>query len=190
MFFYRILSKLLDYPDEGLLGVLWEIRERARLGSEFEAHERPVLAIFLDHLEARSLTEAQGDFVQTFDLTPQHALHLTHHLFGDDKNRGPALIDLTEFYKDYGLELAVSREGEGGANEHAANEAAVNELPDYLPLALEFASQLDPDEARVFLSQWSKVLNQLAANLEEAGSPYAPLVRLIEQRSLLVKAAA
>ncbi|HNH90667.1 MAG TPA: nitrate reductase molybdenum cofactor assembly chaperone, partial [Thiobacillaceae bacterium] len=99
MFFYRILSKLLDYPDEGLLGVLWEIRERARLGSEFEAHERPVLAIFLDHLEARSLTEAQGDFVQTFDLTPQHALHLTHHLFGDDKNRGPALIDLTEFYK-------------------------------------------------------------------------------------------
>ena len=184
MFFYRILSKLLDYPDEGLLGALWEIRERARLGSEFEAHERPVVAAFVDHLESRSLTEAQGDFVQTFDLTPAHAPHLTHHLFGDDKNRGPALIDLTEFYKEYGLELTVSREGE-----EAANEDAVNELPDYLPLVLEFASQLGPDEARVFLSQWSKVLNQLAANLEEAGSPYAPLVRLIEQRSLLVKAA-
>ena len=182
MFFYRILSKLLDYPDEGLLGALWEIRERTRLGSEFEAHERPVVAAFVDHLESRSLTEAQGDFVQTFDLTPAHALHLTHHLFGDDKNRGPALIDLTEFYKEYGFEL-VTREG-------AANEDAVNELPDYLPLVLEFASQLGPDEARVFLSQWSKVLNQLAANLEEAGSPYAPLVRLIEQRSLLVKAAA
>ncbi|HNA30066.1 MAG TPA: nitrate reductase molybdenum cofactor assembly chaperone, partial [Thiobacillaceae bacterium] len=65
-----------------------------------------------------------------------------------------------------------------------------NELPDYLPLVLEFASQLDPDEARVFLSQWSKVLGQLATNLEEAGSPYAPLVRLVEQRSLLVRAAA
>ena len=185
MFFYRILSKLLDYPDEGLLGVLWEIRERAKLGSEFEAHERPVVAAFVDHLESRSLTEAQGDFVQTFDLTPAHALHLTHHLFGDDKNRGPALIDLTEFYKEYGLELTVSREVE-----ETANADAVNELPDYLPLVLEFSSQLAPEEARVFLSQWSKVLNQLAANLEETGSPYAPLVRLIEQRSLLVKAAA
>lgn len=185
MFFYRILSKLLDYPDEGLLGALWEIRERARLGSEFEAPERPVVAAFVDHLESRTLTEAQGGFVQTFDLTAQHSLHLTHHLFGDDKNRGPALIDLTEFYKGYDLELTVCREGE-----ETANEDAVNELPDYLPLVLEFASQLDPEEARVFLSQWSKVLGQLAANLEEAGSPYAPLVRLIEQRSLLVKAAA
>jgi nitrate reductase delta subunit len=55
---------------------------------------------------------------------------------------------------------------------------------------LEFAGQLEPEEARVFLSQWSKVLNQLAANLEEAKSPYAPLVRLIEQRSLLIQAAA
>ncbi len=190
MFFYRILSKLLDYPDDGLLDVLWEIRERARLGSEFETHERPVVAAFVDHLEALNLTESQGAYVQTFDLTPQHTMHLTHHLFGDDKNRGPALIDLTEFYKEYGLELTVSQKGDGVTNTDAANEDAVNELPDYLPLVLEFASQLAPEEARVFLSQWSKVLGQLAANLEEAGSPYAPLVRLIEQRSLLVKAAA
>jgi nitrate reductase delta subunit len=42
----------------------------------------------------------------------------------------------------------------------------------------------------MFLSQWSKVLNQLASNLEEAGSPYAPLIRLVEQRSQLVRAAA
>jgi nitrate reductase delta subunit len=72
----------------------------------------------------------------------------------------------------------------------AANEGAGNELPDYLPLMLEFAAQLSPEEARFFLSQWAKVLNQLAANLEEAQSPYAPLIRLVEQRSLLVKAAA
>ena len=187
---YRILAKLLDYPDEVLAGVLWEVRMRARSGDEFLAHERQTIETFVDYLESLSLTESQAAYVMTFDMVPEHSLHLTHHLFGDDKNRGPALIDLTEFYKDYGLELAVSREGEGESNEHAANEAAVNELPDYLPLVLEFASQLDPDEARVFLSQWSKVLGQLATNLEEAGSPYAPLVRLVEQRSLLVRAAA
>ena len=57
-------------------------------------------------------------------------------------------------------------------------------------LALEFADQLDESEARMFLSQWTRVLKQLAANLEEAKSPYAPLVRLVEDRAQLVKAAA
>lgn len=169
---YRILARLLDYPDEGLAGVLWEVRLRARTGTEFNAVERPVIEKFVDYLESLNLTELQAAYVMTFDLTPEHALHLTHHLFGDDKNRGPALIDLTEFYKEYGLELAA------------------NELPDFLPLMLEFASQLDQDEARVFLSGWSKVFKQLAGNLEEARSPYAPLVRLLENRSQRVRAAA
>lgn len=169
---FRILAKLLDYPDEGLAGVLWEVRMRARSGDEFLAHERPVVERFVDYLEGQSLTEAQAAYVATFDMVPEHALHLTHHLFGDDKNRGPALIDLGEFYKEYGLELSD------------------NELPDFLPLVLEFADQLDAEEARMFLSQWSKVLGQLAANLEEAGSAYAPLIRLIEGRAQLVKAAA
>ncbi len=169
---YRMLSKLLDYPDEGLAGVLWELRLRARQGTEFETHERPAVETFVDYLESLPLTELQAAYVATFDMVPEHSLHLTHHLFGDDKNRGPALIDLTEFYKEYGLELAA------------------NELPDFLPLVLEFADQLDADEAHMFLSQWTKVLKQLAANLEEAGSPYAPLVRLVEDRAQLVKAAA
>ncbi|MBK6741627.1 MAG: nitrate reductase molybdenum cofactor assembly chaperone [Hydrogenophilales bacterium] len=169
---YRMLSKLLDYPDEGLAGVLWELRLRARQGTEFEAHERPAVETFVDYLESLPLTELQAAYVATFDMVPEHSLHLTHHLFGDDKNRGPALIDLTEFYKEYGLELAA------------------NELPDFLPLVLEFADQLDAEEAHMFLSQWTKVLKQLAANLEEARSPYAPLVRLVEDRAQLVKAAA
>lgn len=168
----RILSKLLDYPDEGLAGVLWELRLRARQGTEFHDHERLVVEKFVDYLESLPLTELQAAYVATFDMVPEHSLHLTHHLFGDDKNRGPALIDLTEFYKEYGLELAD------------------NELPDFLPLALEFADQLDAEEARMFLAQWAKVLKQLAGNLEDAKSPYAPLVRLVENRAQLVKAAA
>lgn len=169
---YRILAKLLDYPDEGLAGVLWEVRMRARSGDEFLAHERQAVETFVDYLESLSLTEAQAAYVMTFDMVPEHSLHLTHHLFGDDKNRGPALIDLTEFYKEYGLQQAD------------------NELPDFLPLALEFADQLDESEARMFLSQWARVLKQLADNLEEANSPYAPLARLVEDRAQLVKAAA
>ena len=173
--FYKILSKLLDYPDDALMAALPELRHEIKRG--LEAAEWLVLDRFLNHLESLDPTDAQAAYVQTFDLTPEHALHLTHHLFGDDKNRGPALIDLSEYYKEFGLELA-------------ANEGAGNEIPDYLPLMLEFAAQLSLEESRFFLSQWAKVLNQLAINLEEALSPYAPLIRLVEQRSLLVKAAA
>ena len=168
--FYKLLSKLLDYPGDELIAALPQLQSTLRQG--FEATEWLVLERFMRNLASQELTEAQAEYVQTFDLTPEHALHLTHHLFGDDKNRGPALIDLTEYYKEFGLEVA-------------ANEGGSSELPDYLPLVLEFASQLGSDEARMFLSQWSKVLNQLASNLEEANSPYAPLVRLVEQRSLL-----
>lgn len=180
--FYPLLSKLLDYPGDDLYAALPELR--AALGQGCTAEERSVLASFLDHLAAMEPTEAQALYVQTFDLTPQHALHLTHHLFGDDKNRGPALVDLAEFYKEYGLELAF-----GAANDDG-EAPGVNELPDYLPLMLEFAAQLDPEEARMFLAQWTKVLDQLATNLERADSAYAPLVRLVMERSRLVKAAA
>ncbi len=170
--FYRILSKLFDYPNEGLISVLPEIRARMQHGAEFDPAERSAVAGLLDHMAAQPLIELQADYVKTFDLVPEHALYLTHHVFGDDKNRGPALIDLTEYYKGFGLELAS------------------NELPDYLPLILEFADGLEPDEARLFLCQWGKVLKQLADNLAAAQSAYAPLVRLVEQRSRLVRAAA
>ncbi len=178
--FYPLLAKLLDYPSDELYAALPELRAAVSQGCT--ASEQVVLESFLDRLDAMEPTEAQSFYVQTFDLTPQHALHLTHHLFGDDKNRGPALVDLAEFYKGYGLVLASETDG-GPAS-------GANELPDYLPLMLEFAAQLDPEEARMFLARWSKVLSQLASNLEAAENPYAPLVRLVEQRSQLAPATA
>ncbi|MEW5770181.1 MAG: nitrate reductase molybdenum cofactor assembly chaperone [Pseudomonadota bacterium] len=170
--FYKLLAKLLEYPDAELQAELPRLNKALREG--FEATEWIVLERFMRQLADESLTESQAAYVRTFDMTPEHALHLTHHLFGDDKNRGPALIDLTEYYRQYGLEIA-------------ANDGGSRELPDYLPLVLEFAAQLEAEEARVFLSQWTKVLNQLAANLETAESPYAPLVRLVERRSRLAQ---
>lgn len=167
--FYRLLARLLDYPTAEVQAALPEIW--AQLDNLPEG-ERKVVGNFLAHLHWEDMTEWQALYVRTFDMIPDNALHLSHHLFGDDKNRGPALIDLSEFYKEYGLELAA------------------NELPDYLPLMLEFSSQLEQGEARMFLSQWVKVLHQLAQNLEKVESPYAPLIRLIEQRSQLVTAKA
>lgn len=177
MTIFKLLSVLLDYPDRDLLDNLPEVRQALDSCQGINQAERVVLRKFLARLEnARldegGLTEIQADYVQTFDLTPQHSLHLTHHLFGDDKNRGPALIDLSELYKDHGVTIAA------------------NELPDYLPLILEFAAGQVESEAQIFLSDAVKVFAILAVNLEKANSPYAPLVRIIENRATPTQLAA
>ena len=173
--YYKLLSALLSYPDEAFVEAIPDFNEMLRSG--FEASEAIVMENFMRNLAAQDLTDAQGIYVQTFDMTPEHALHMTHHIFGDDKNRGPALIDLSEHYRSYGLNIA-------------ANDGDPNELPDHLPLMLEFCAQLNDEEACAFLSQWGKVLGQLASNLEASNSVYAPLIRLVERRSRPLQAAA
>ncbi|MCL4470035.1 MAG: nitrate reductase molybdenum cofactor assembly chaperone [Gammaproteobacteria bacterium] len=172
MTIYKLLSVLLDYPDRELFDNLPEIRQALDDCIDINDAERAAVRKYLARLENGDPTEIQADYVQTFDLTPQHSLHLTHHLFGDDKNRGPALIDLSELYKDHGVEVSG------------------NELPDYLPLILEFAAYQEDSDAQAFLSDAVKVFGVLASNLEKANSPYAPLVRIIENRASLTRLAA
>jgi len=168
---YKLLSVLLEYPDQELIDHLSELRE---LVPQLDADntERDALHIFINHLQSIPLTELQADYVKTFDMVPEHSLHLTHHLFGDDKHRGPALIDLGELYKDYGVEVVT------------------NELPDYLPLILEFTAYLDDNESTVFLADAKKVLNVLTENLTKVESPYAALLSIVENRATLSKLAA
>jgi len=170
MMFHRIVSFLLQYPDAGLRRALPEIAIAIAGDDTLLPGERQTLAAFVENLVAADPTQAEADYVATFDMVPEHSLHLTHHLLGEDRNRGPALIDLGEFYREYGLEISQ------------------RELPDYLPLILEFSSLLESEEALLFLSRWTKVLRQLVANLEDVGSPYAPLVKLVETRSCLAEA--
>lgn len=165
---YKLLSLLLEYPDEEIKENLPALRS-ALSKSDLPREEVEPLAHFLDWLENTDLLELQRRYVDTFDLDARHSLHLTHHLFGDDKNRGPALIDMAEYYRCWGV------------------EAIEGELPDYLPLMLEFAATLEAEEARIFLSHVHKVLETLAANLEESTSPWAPLVRIVVRQGCLVR---
>jgi nitrate reductase molybdenum cofactor assembly chaperone NarJ/NarW len=169
---YKMLSVLLEYPDQELIDHLPELHDEIDACIDMDDAERTAMQRFLPYLQSTPLTELQADYVKTFDLTAEHSLHLTHHLFGDDKNRGPALIDLGELYKDYGVEVVT------------------NELPDYLPLILEFAAYLDEGEANVFLADANKVLGVLADNLKKAGSPYAALLSIVEGRATLTRLAA
>ena len=171
MIIYTILSRLLDYPDQELKDNIATIEE-ALQQERVDEDEQHVLGTFLQQVKNESLLQMQQDYVQTFDMVPEHSLHLTHHLFGDDRGRGPALVDLGEHYKGMGMELKSG------------------EIPDYLPLILEYVATLDEMGARVFLADAAKVLTVVAANLEKAKSPYAPLIRLIENRGQLARTAA
>ncbi len=166
---YRIASALLGYPDAELRAALPQIRA-ALDAAQLPAAEHATLSALIAHLAGGNSTHAEETYVQTFDMVPEHSLHLTHHLLGEDRNRGPALIDLAEFYRAHGWEISGK------------------EIPDYLPLMLEFIAQLDTEAGRFFLSRWNKVLRQLGANLAAADSPYAPLIRLLEAHSRLVAA--
>jgi len=171
---YKVLSALLEYPNQQLFDDLPDIKALLDAMSDADVAEKAAMKKFVAWLESAERTSIQADYVKTFDMTPEHSLHLTHHFFGDenDRNRGPALIDLGELYKDYGWELTT------------------NELPDYLPLMLEFAATMDPQEATVFLSDANKVLNVLTDNLSKAGSPYAPLVSIVASRATMTRLAA
>ncbi len=172
MIIYTMLSRLLDYPDQELIDNLPLLHQVLDEDRSIDAHERRVMNQFLDHLSAQGLMALQQNYVQTFDMQPEYSLHLTHHLFGDDRGRGPALVDLGEHYKSMGMTVQKG------------------EIPDYLPLILEYVGTLDEMGARVFLADAGKVLTVLASNLEKTSNPYAPLMRLIEQRGRLTQSAA
>lgn len=179
---FKLLSLLLDYPDdESLAGLQQAVDEAGRavdligaIDAEgvFSRDEHAAIGEFVDGLLAIDVTEAKARYVQTFDLVAEHSLHLTHHIFGEEKTRGPALIDLSEYLKSYGFKHDET------------------ELPDFLPLILEFVSHLDESEATVFLGDTSKVLKVLAGNLDKAGSPYAKLIHIIDNHGSLIKLAA
>lgn len=169
---YNLLSCLLDYPSQELKDGLGELRTVVNDDATLTQDERDAVINVLNWMQMTELLSLQEYYVETFDHTPEHSLHLTHHSYGESRDRGPALVDLTEIYKGAGF---------------AANDG---ELPDYLPLILEYVSMQDELQARFFLGEMANVLCELAENLESFKSPYAPLIRFVESRGRIARAAA
>jgi len=168
---YTILSRLLDYPTEELVENFSAIIEMIKTDKDITETERKGMMDLIAWMQLHDVIGLQQNYVVTFDMTPEHDLHLTHHLFGDDRGRGPALIDLNEHYKANGLAVDAK------------------EIPDFLPLILEYVSTLDDMQARVFLGDAGKVITVIAENLEKVESPYARVLRIIENRGRLAQAA-
>ena len=168
---FAVLSKLIDYPDNELIENLDSVIEYIKDSSEIATDEKEILMEFVSWMRSHTSIKLQETYVETFDMVPEHDLHLTHHIFGDDRERGPALIDLSEHLKNEGLEV---KEGE---------------IPDFLPLLLEYASTLDDIKSRAFLGDAKKIIKIIADNLDKAKSPYSKLIRIVEKHSCLTIAA-
>ncbi len=153
---YRILSALLLYPEGDLVAALPELE--GGLPLPMRAQVAPLLA----HLAENDMITLQQEYVQTFDRTPSHSLHLFEHIHGESRDRGQAMVDLMEEYKKHGLEMQG------------------DELPDFVPLFLEFLSQLDNEEAGRLLGDAVHVLAFIGRKLAANGSPYAGVFGVLE----------
>jgi nitrate reductase delta subunit len=154
----RVLARLLAYPDAELLDHLSEMRAALRSERVLNAQRLTEIEALMDSLASADPLDAEAAYVQLFDRGRRTSLHLFEHVHGESRDRGPAMIDLAKTYDAAGLYLAPG------------------ELPDYLPVVLEFVSTQPPREARAFLGEMAHLLNALFSALHERQSAYASVI--------------
>lgn len=153
----QVASLLLQYPDEALLASLPLLR--TALADEEALTDG--MDEFLEWFTERPLTVLQSEYVQEFDLSKRHSLHLTYWTDGDTRRRGEALAAFKEVYREHG----ILPEG--------------TELPDYLPLVLEFAAKVSPADGYELLQRYRPSVELLRLALRDAGLPYHHVLALV-----------
>ena len=153
---YKLCSLALQYPDEELLAARPELAAAAAGLPRAEA----VLALdrFVDWWVQTPEIELAQRYVETFDLYKRSSLYLTYYALGDKRERGQALLRLRKLYRAAGLPQTGS------------------ELPDYLPLMLEFAAAAAPGQGELVLREHRSALELVRLSLHEQHSPYADVL--------------
>jgi nitrate reductase molybdenum cofactor assembly chaperone NarJ/NarW len=153
---YKLCSLLLQYPDQQLLDAREELAASV-LGLP-RSPAATALARFCDWWRDTDPLSLQQHYVETFDLDKRSGLYLTFYGQGDKRERGMALLRLKRLYRAAGLPL------------HAG------ELPDFLPVMLEFASAAPRGYGEVVLREHRAALEFVRLSLREHGTPYAHLI--------------
>ena len=158
----KILAALLHYPEQEVQAAAPELRALVTADPLLRESDRRDLAAFLSRLQKGDLLELQSEYVATFDRGRKLSLHLFEHVHGESRDRGQAMVDLIEVYRHNGFELNA------------------RELPDYVPLFLEFLSQIPRPKAKDLLADAMPVLTMLGARLERRESSYAAIFGALE----------
>ena len=157
---HQVASWCLSYPEETLVAQVPQLR--AAMGELPESEIRTRMLRYLDHVESTPLEEQQKDYVDTFDMTKTHALHLSYWTDGDTRRRGEVLGYFKQKYRDTGFLVAT-----GG------------ELPDHLTIVLEYAAVADPVAGSALLQEYRASIELLRMSLEDDESPYVDVITSI-----------
>lgn len=152
---YRALAVLLSYPTAEVAALVPSAMAALAVGGIVPMALVRGLAPFARELEQDDLYDAQARYVDLFDRTRSLSLQLYEHIHGESRDRGQAMVELLKLYSSHGLELTAK------------------ELPDHLPVFLEFLSQRPADEAAALLGQAAHVLEALRERLKKRDSNYA-----------------
>jgi len=162
---FKVISLLLCYPESDWLAALPELQDALAAEAGFNGDASARLAPLFTQLSGTELIALQENYVATFDRNPSHSLHLFEHIHGESRDRGSAMINLLEEYWKHDF------------------DASSSELPDYVPLFLEFLSLLPAGEALELLGDAVHVLATIGRKLDANGSPYATAFQLLEALS-------
>ena len=151
-------SLLMDYPDEARRGRFSAV---AASVETLPDGLRAAFGAFLDAAGEMNQQELEVHFTATFDLKRKCCPYLSYYAAGDTRRRGMALVRFVEAYRAAGWEVAA------------------DELPDYLPMVLEFSALSDSPIAGELLSAHRDGIEVLRSALEKVNSPYMHLVEAV-----------
>lgn len=154
----RALSALLAYPDRELRAALPEITEAIRSSRAIKARYKNDLIALADEIATSEPLEAEGRYVDLFDRGRRTSLNLFDHVHGDGRERGPAMLELRERYLD------------------AEMVPVTHELPDHLPLLLEYLSCCKISETNDTIGEIAHILRNLGNTLLKQRSRYAAVM--------------
>jgi len=158
----KALSILLSYPGAEMRDAMPVLARAVRTESLIAEPQLSKLLAFVADLRSYDLYDLQERYVLLFDRSRSLSLHLFEHVHGESRDRGQAMVDLLQLYERHGLFLEAK------------------ELPDYLPLFLEFLSTLPLADARDLLGETLHIVTALKERLKRRRSAYAVVFRAIE----------
>jgi nitrate reductase delta subunit len=158
---YKVLSALLSYPTAELQAAAREMHLALHAERLLPGPQRVALDVLIEALAAGDLLELQAQYVELFDRTRSLSLHMFEHVHGESRDRGQAMVSLLERYRQAGLDVAR------------------NELPDYIPLFLEFLSTQAEADARASLAEPVHIFQALGERLHKRGSSYAAVLEAL-----------
>ncbi len=154
---FKLFSLLLQYPDDDICSIDYK-DDLLKMNNKQIVNN---MEKFGDYFFNTDKNRLQEEYVKTFDFNDKTNLFLTYSKLKDEKERGQVLVELKQMYEKTGLVLDSA------------------ELPDYLPLFLEFISQTDNETALDLLHRFKIVIKNMERNLSKEGSPYAYLMKAL-----------